>query len=216
MNIDCVIFDLDGTLVQSHETIYEAMCAALTDLNISYKISKDDFYNKIGHHFIDIFNDMDIEVTDFEEFINIYKAHYFDFINSSKLYPNVENTLIFLNEKNVKTSLLTTKGQDQAEKIIKHFQLEKHFNYIMGRRNGIDHKPSAEPLLKICSDLKLEPENSMIVGDTEMDIRCGKNAGAKTCAVTFGYRSFSDIQRENPDYIIDKLPEVKNIVNGVK
>ena len=51
-----------------------------------------------------------------------------------------------------------------------------------------------------------------MVGDSEMDIRCGKNAGAKTCAVTFGYRSVEQIRAEDPDFIINDLAEIKSII----
>lgn len=209
--INHICFDLDGTLVDSKKTILESTKAALDKFNIKYKISADVFNSMIGMHFVDIFKELQIEDVDFEQFITIYKSLYFDFIDYSNLYQGVSETLKYLKEKQIKISLLTTKGQDQAEKIIDHFNLMSSFNYLMGRRNGLAHKPSAEPLLVICNSLQVEPNETLIVGDTELDIQCGKNAGAKTCGVVYGYRTKEQIEKEKPDLIISGLNEFNNI-----
>ncbi len=152
MNIKHICFDLDGTLVKSDTTIYKATLKTLEHLSIKGEIEEDKFIEMIGMHFIDIFNNFNLDVPDFQKFIGIYKKLYFDFIDESKVYPEVEDTLSFLkNEKDLKISLLTTKGQDQAEKIIDHFDFSKYFDFVMGRREGIAHKPSAEPLVFICN-----------------------------------------------------------------
>lgn len=207
-----VCFDLDGTLVDSKNTILECTKAALDQLKISYKIDEDVFTNMIGMHFVDIFERMKIEVTDFEKFITIYKAFYFDFMESSVLYPDVSETLTFLNKKKIKVSLLTTKVQDQAEKIIDHFKLRSSFNYLMGRRDGLEHKPSPKPLLFICKELKVTTSETLMVGDTELDIQCGKSAGSKTCGVLFGYRTKIQLEKEKPDFLISGLNELRKIL----
>jgi phosphoglycolate phosphatase-like HAD superfamily hydrolase len=207
-----VCFDLDGTLVDSSETILESTKAALDKLKISYRIDEDVFTNMIGMHFVDIFKELKIEVGDFEKFISIYKGLYFDFMDSSVLYPGVSETLTFLNKKKIKVSLLTTKVQDQAEKIIDHFNLRSSFDYLMGRRNGLAHKPSPEPLLQICKELRVEPVETVIVGDTELDVQCGKGAGSKTCGVLFGYRRKDQLEKEKPDFLISGLSELRKIL----
>ena len=82
----------------------------------------------------------------------------------------------------------------------------------MGRRNGIGHKPSAEPLLFICKEIDVKPEETLIIGDTELDILCGKSANALTCAVTYGYRTKENLEENKPDYIISELYELKDII----
>ncbi len=216
MKIDLIVFDMDGTLISSHKTIYQATVTTLKRLNIKEELPPEEFYMRIGWHFEDIFNELGIPVTDFEEFIGIYKSVYFDYIDSSELYPGVMETLDKLKSKNIKTGLLTTKAQDQADKISRHFKINNRLDYIMGRRPGLAHKPSPQPLLKICGDLSVQPGNCMIVGDSEMDVQCGKNANSKTCGVTYGYRSKENLETEQPDFIIDNIEELLYIqgVNG--
>jgi phosphoglycolate phosphatase len=204
-DIGHICFDLDGTLVDSYMNIYKATIKTLEVLKIPGTFSKEDFYNRIGHHFLDIFHDLKIPVPDIEHFIDTYKTFYFDFINDSDLYPGVTNVLKYLKNHDIRVSLLTTKGQDQADRIIDHFHLTNYFSYIMGRQIGVPVKPAPEPLLMICKDLNVLPSESMITGDTELDIRCGISAKVKTCGVTYGYRTREVLEKENPDYIIDKI-----------
>jgi phosphoglycolate phosphatase-like HAD superfamily hydrolase len=205
-----VCFDLDGTLVDSRDTILKSTQAALDQLNIPHSIPENIFTNMIGKHFVDIFEELKINVPYFEKFISIYKLLYFDFIESSYLYKGVKETIEFLTKKHIKVSLLTTKGQDQAEKIIEHFNLSSSFDYLMGRRDGLAHKPSPEPLLYICKELQIDPSKTMMTGDTELDIQCGKNAGSKTCGVLYGYRTKDQLEKEMPDFLISGLSELKN------
>jgi len=207
-----ICFDLDGTLVDSRDTILKSTQVALDQLNIPHNIPEDVFTNMIGMHFVDIFEELKIDVPDFEKFISIYKGRYFDFMDSSVLYPDVSETLTFLNKKNIKVSLLTTKVQDQVEKIIDHFKLRSSFNYLMGRRDGFAHKPSPEPLLYICKELNVELAETIMVGDTELDIQCGKSAGSKTCGVLFGYRTEDQLEKEKPDFLISGLSELRIIL----
>jgi phosphoglycolate phosphatase len=207
-DIKHVCFDLDGTLVDSYLNIYKATVKTLDVLGIPWSFSNKDFYNRIGLHFADIFKDLNIPVPDLEFFINIYKTFYFEYIDESKLYPGVTEVLEHLKKNSIHVSLLTTKGQDQADRIIDHFYLRRYFSYVMGRKIGTPVKPSPEPLLMICKDLNILPAESIITGDTELDIRCGISAKVKTCGVTYGYRTRELLEKENPDYIINKIIEL--------
>ena len=213
MKIDLIVFDLDGTLIDSYETIYKATLRALKEVGINNELPEREFRKTIGLHFEDIFEQFGFKVPDFENFISIYKPLYFDFIDSSFVYPNVETTIDFLRERGIKISLLTTKSQDQAEQILKYFNLYNKFDFVMGRRPGITHKPSAEPLLYICSQLNIDAASTLIVGDSEMDVQCGKNAISKTCAVTYGYRTGEELKLQKPDFIIDNLGVLKEIID---
>ncbi|MBK8944544.1 MAG: HAD family hydrolase [Ignavibacteriae bacterium] len=210
--IECVVFDLDGTLVNSHENIYKAAVKTLEKLNLQTNIDREIFYNLLGHHFKDIFEGCNIYVPDVELFIKEYKKLYFDFIDDSHLYNNAENLFQELKSQNIKTGLLTTKAQDQAENICNHFGITKYLDVIEGRKIGIQIKPAPDQFFKICDEVKANPKNSLMVGDTELDILCGKNAGAKTAVVAYGYRKLEELKTYNPDYFINDLIEIINII----
>jgi phosphoglycolate phosphatase len=204
-DISHACFDLDGTLIDSKITIYKTTVKTLETLNIHGSFSIDEFNKMIGCHFLDIFKELEIPVPDLEHFINIYKTFYFDFIDDSEVYPGVIEVLENLHKNHIKISLLTTKGQDQADRIIDYFNLKKYFSYVMGRKIGTPIKPLPDPLIMICRELNCSLEETLITGDTELDVRCGKSANAKTCGVTYGYRTRNLLEKENPDYIIDNI-----------
>lgn len=201
-------FDLDGTLVDSNKTIYNATVYTLNKLSIKYKLDEDEFTLKIGQHFNDIFTAFNIDVPDFNKFITVYKENYFKQMQYSKVYDGVEETLAELKNRGVKISLLTTKVQDQADKIVDYFNLRKYFDLVMGRRDGIAYKPSPEPLLAICKELNVDVINTLMVGDTELDIQCGKNAGTFTCGVLYGYRTKDLLELEKPDFIVETINQI--------
>ena len=213
-SIKHICFDLDGTLIDSKVTILKSTVETLRALNIEASLPEDKFIPMIGMHFIDIFDEFNIDVPDFNKFISIYKSLYFNFIEDSIPFPGAAEVLKHFNERGIKTSLLTTKAQDQADKIIDHFGLREDLSYIMGRRNGVTHKPSAEPLLIICNELGIQPSETLMVGDTELDIICGKNAGALSCGVSYGYRTEENLKEYNPDYLINDISELKNLLSS--
>ncbi len=214
-NIQLAVFDLDGTLMDSSETIYLATIKTFELLNQSVSLPRKELDKRIGAHFKDIFIDLNIEVDDIEGFIEVYKSIYFDYINTTKVYENIEKLLISLKDQNILIALLTTKAQEQADLIIDHFNLRKFFSYVLGRRKNLAVKPSPEPLLFICNYLSISPQNTIIIGDSELDVQCGKSANASTCAVSWGYRSKEILESFLPDIIIDEplqfLSSLKNL-----
>lgn len=209
---ELIVFDLDGTLVNSYNTIYKTTLKTLNELEIIHEMDEKEFYNRIGHHFLDIFNDLKVNVPDIEHFINIYKSYYFDFIDESTLYPDVVETIKEIKAKGLKVALLTTKAQDQADKIIDLFELRQYFDEVMGRRSDLKIKPHPEPLEWICNKLGVNVENTIMVGDSELDVRCGKAAKTKTAAVTFGYRNLDQLKNEEPDYYLNNLKDILEVL----
>ncbi len=211
-NIKSVVFDLDGTLMMSNSTIYKATIKTLEDFNIPPAFSEEEFNSRIGHHFKDIFDDFNMDISDLEYFIDVYKSYYFNYIDESKFYPNALETIKTLCDNKILVSILTTKAQDQADKIVDHFGIRNLFSIVMGRKDGIKIKPAPDALLHICNDLKIPPANTMMVGDSELDVKCGNSAGAVSCAVTYGYRAKEFLLKENPKFVIDDIKEILNIL----
>lgn len=210
--IKAVIFDLDGTLLSSHQNIYIATVKTMEKLNINYKVDENIFYTKIGLHFKDIFDQMGIIVNDIEYFIDVYKKLYFDYINYSTPYPYLSETLEFLSNRGILINLLTTKSQEQAELILKHFNIDKYFSVILGRSPDLKIKPAPDGIFYISEKLNINKNNILMIGDTEMDVLCGKNAGSLTCAVTYGYRDEEYLRSLNPDFVINNLMMLEEII----
>ena len=128
------------------------------------------------------------------------------------MYPDVEGTLNLLKKAGYIIALLTTKSQEQATNVLKHFNLLKYFSIVNGRTPESEVKPSPAPLLSICAALECTPAETLMIGDSELDIQCGINAKAKTCAVTYGFRTPEQLALEKPDFIVNSLKELQQLL----
>lgn len=212
-NIKLAVFDLDGTLLQSRDTIWHASLKTFEHLGMKVDLPLHELEKRIGAHFQDIFDDLGISVPDLEEYIEIYKGYYMQFMDKTVYYSGARETVESLRKMGIKTAILTTKAQNQVTRIMEYLDDSHLFEIIMGRRPGMKIKPDPEPLLFIAGELNVPLSNTVMIGDSEFDINCGKNAGAATIAVSYGYRSIEIIKDAAPDYICDTAPEILNLFN---
>lgn len=211
-NIKAIVFDLDGTLTKSDDTIVDTTVFTLQEMGLFKPFNENILRGMIGHHFREIFNEINISVPDMEEFITVFKGNYFKFIEKTELYPGVTEFLRKISDTDINMGLLTTKGQDQAEKILHHFSIYEFFDIIVGRVPGMPIKPAPDPLLKIAEAFQVDISDTIMVGDTEMDVMCAKNAGAVSWAVTYGYREANTLLELKPDKLVDSFYEIDSLV----
>jgi HAD superfamily hydrolase (TIGR01549 family) len=210
---DLAVFDMDGTLFDSADTIYNSAVQTFEVLGIKDVVfPRDKFDNYIGAHFQDIFNDFKINVGDIEHFIDIYRDIYFEHIDDTKFYPGVPELLKELQDSGTKLSLLTTKNQLQTERIADYFNLHEYFPFLMGRKPGVKIKPDPEPLEIIIKHYGSTKEGTVMIGDSEFDIGCGRNAGVDTIAVGYGYRSKEFLMNEKPTFYVETVEELSNLL----
>ncbi|MCK6605322.1 MAG: HAD-IA family hydrolase [Ignavibacteriaceae bacterium] len=212
-NIKLAVFDLDGTLLQSRDTIWFASVKTFEHLGMKVDFPLHELEKRIGAHFQDIFDELGISVPDIEEFIEIYKGYYMQYMDKTVYYPGAKETVRALRDQGIKTAILTTKAQSQVTRIMEYLGDSDLFEVIMGRRPGMKIKPDAEPLVYIANELNVPLSETVMIGDSEFDINCGKNAGAATIAVSYGYRSIEIIKDAAPDYICDTAPQILALFN---
>jgi phosphoglycolate phosphatase-like HAD superfamily hydrolase len=119
-----------------------------------------------------------------------------------------------LRKRKIKTGIITSKLGDVARSFLKDLKIAHLFDVIVGEGDA-EMKPSSAPVIHACKTLKEKPENCIIVGDSEDDIITGKNAGAKTIAVLWGYRNRKQLENANPDYMVESVRELRNILLGL-
>jgi phosphoglycolate phosphatase len=141
-------------------------------------------------------------------FINYFRKHSYD---RTTLYPHTKEVLDYLKNKNL--FILTNRQKSLAKEALKYFRIYKYFKDIDGGDLDDCRKPSACPVNKFFDWHKIDKTKSMIVGDMDIDIKTGKAAGIYSCGFTGGIGDRQDIEAANPDYLIDELLELKNIID---
>jgi phosphoglycolate phosphatase len=212
LNIDSLIFDLDGTLIDSKEDIVKTVNFTLSQLGLNQKkpaeiisfigTGADDLVKKsLGKENSHLF---DKAVLIFKDF---FKEH---FLKENKLYPYAEEILEYFKHKNM--YIVTNREKDTAEAALNNSGIYNYFKGIIGGEDVSCRKPSSCPLNKIIKS-GLDRNKTIIIGDMDLDILSGKEAGILTCAAAYGIGERKDLLKAKPDYIIESLPELKKIIN---
>lgn len=206
------IFDLDGTLVDSTESIWRASDHTLRT-NGFKGIDRKTVEKVMGLTIFDLFLQVEPNLSEGQKMrlFEDYKNSYMNFIGHTKVLPNAREALEDTRSRGLKMALVTTKSRENAEKISRFFGMRKFFDVVLGFEDTKEHKPSPEPLTKAAGLLGLRPEEVVVVGDTEMDVRAGRRAGSTTVAVTTGVTPLEKFLKERPDYIISSLSEMPEI-----
>lgn len=210
--VRAIIFDLDGTLIDSERDIVNAINFMLKELNLKQKdpglIAS---YVGYGRDFLlkGVIGNSNLHLLSkaISTFRNYYSRHLLD---NTVLFPGTSDILNWFNDK--KKIVLSNRETKSAQKMLKKLGVIHHFVKVSGGDNVQCMKPSPCPVEKIISELNIPKENVIMVGDMAVDIESGKGAGVITCGVTYGIGKKEDIVKSKPDYIIDDIKELKNII----
>jgi phosphoglycolate phosphatase len=211
--IELIIFDLDGTLVDSRQDIVNAANFMLKSLSLKEKPAEEivSYVGKgVDSFIIDSLGRNANSTKDkaLEIFRSYYKQHPAD---NAYIYPGVCETLDYFKAK--EKAVVTNRNHRSAEALLKKMGMANYFKNIIGDDNKICLKPSRCQIDKLLKKLSVEKrEKVLMVGDMDIDVFAGKAAGVMTCAVTYGLGKKLDIERAMPDYIIDDMRRLKDII----
>jgi phosphoglycolate phosphatase len=208
---DLVIFDLDGTLVDSRADIVFCFNSTLKRLGIQ-AMPEDAIARHVGTGIRPLLsavaqNTPAICVDDLiKEFESLYNEHLTD---QTKLYPGLGEVI---EQCTAQLAVLTNKMQRFADKIVNQLQLSHHFVGVYGREAFSKNKPDPLPVLEICRLHQAVASRTLIIGDTEVDILSGKGAGVRTCAALYGYGDPASLRASEPDMTIVSPSDLKEIL----
>lgn len=208
--VGLLIFDLDGTLIDARDDLTASIFYALQTIGIS-KFHPQDISSELKKgSLVTIRNCLKSAnaLNRYDEVISLFKSYYAQhLLDHTVLYPDVIDTLELFRKK--KKAIVTNKFQKFAMTIIKNMKAMNLFNLILGCDTLPFTKPSPELIFHIMHSLDVHPDQTVMVGDTALDIHMGKNAGVYTCGVTYGFGSREDLEKSGADVIIDKISDLK-------
>jgi 2-phosphoglycolate phosphatase len=208
-----VLFDLDGTLIDSAPSIIRCFEKTFADLFPEVVLSEEEKLSFLGPTLVQTFSkytdDMDYVYQAFDHYVmHSTLEHDNDMIPS---FPNAEATLKTLKEKGYQVGLVTSKKNNMARRGLENNDLFKYIDVLVGFDNVKNHKPAPDSLNKAAELLNLKTNELIYVGDHVNDIIAAKRAGMKSVAVEFSY-NIDKIKLHDPDYIIKDLLEIIEIV----
>lgn len=181
-----ILFDLDGTLIDSTEAILESFAVAFKTFG---SVVPDEALIKaeIGHPLDDMFATLGVEASEVDAHVQAYKMHY-QKISCAKtvLLPEAREAVELASQHAV-LGVVTTKTGKYSKELLEHMGLMRYFDVLVGREDVENPKPHPEPILKALSMLQSEKHVHWMIGDTPMDILAAKAANINCVAVTCGY-----------------------------
>jgi phosphoglycolate phosphatase len=204
--IKLILFDLDGTLVNSIVDITNALNYAIEPHNLE-KLTAAGTVGMVGEGLTTLVKRVlgeersSIFPDVMDRFMRYYSDHLSDF---SVPYPGVPETLEKLDA--YRKAVVSNKREALSKRLLDALNLSHYFDVVLGSDSVGEKKPSPKPVLRIVEMVKVKPDEAVIVGDSNYDIEAGRAAGIKTIAVTYGYRGVEFLS--GADGMIDHFPEL--------
>lgn len=193
-----ILFDMDGVLVDSKIAWFKLFNKTLKHFG------KDEFTQE---HFKKVWGGpIERDAEEFfgkpvEEVIEFYFDNFDYFKRNLRLFPDTKKILKEVKNKGLKTALVTNTPIKQANKLLDYFELKKYFDAVVGGDEVEDGKPAPDIMLEACKRLNIEPEEAVVIGDTEADMVSGKDAGC----LSIGFRINGDKRIDNLKELIECL-----------
>lgn len=212
-----IIFDLDGTLLNTLEDLADAgnwVCEQngwQTHPVEAYKRFAGNGIPKLVERISpENARDAETQATALAQFQRRYDAHKQD---KTAPYPGILPLLEALRDADKTTAVLTNKDDTMAREVIRYY-FGGALGYVMGRRPGMAPKPDPQGLLTLMEELGADPATTLFVGDSNVDIATAHNGGLTAAGVLWGFRDFQELTEAGAEYIVDTPQALAEIIAG--
>ncbi len=209
---DPVLFDLDGTLVDSGRDIAAAINHTLEDLGL-VPLPQDEVLGYVGDGVRRLMERVlrKLERDDVDEQIKNFRAYYREHALDNTLpYPGLPEILRDLRPARV--GVVTNKPGYFARMILDGLSLSEYFGVLIGGDETENMKPDPEPIFAACEKLGLPPAAGIMIGDYHNDIQAGRAAGMSTCGVLWGFAGSEPVMATKPDYLAADADELRKVL----
>jgi len=215
------IFDIGGTLIRTEHALLSAIKETLLENNLPPPSDEQIFIHfGVGH--LNIFKkiiptiykkkDVDSVVRKCYEQFEARYPH--KFLDSFQLLPAAEECLDELNRRGIKTGCQTGMERREAHLLLQHFNILKYFPVLVAFEDVALPRPHPDALYLTIEKMKIRKNNALYIGDTITDIKFARNAGVKIACVTTGPQKRELLEKEKPDYIINNLSELMDLIDA--
>jgi phosphoglycolate phosphatase len=217
ISIDLMLFDLDGTLIDSKADLTRSVNLMLGELGRP-PLDEETVGSFVGDG-VRVLVYRSLTATEPErrppdeylhaDGIALMHKHYGEqMFVSTRLFPDVEETLEHFSSK--RKAVVTSKEVRFTEMILERFGIARFFDCIIGGDTVATRKPDPGPVLEAIKRLGGAARDAVMVGDSENDVNAGRRAGTYTCAACYGFRTAAELRQSSPDVLIERFDQLRD------
>ncbi len=213
MKYRLLVFDFDGTLADSEESIMESLRLVARDLGLS-GLDRSSARRGIGlplQRTIEM--GLGLDPGQASEAVELYRKHYNEVaFDRTCLFPGVKETLDLL-QQDFLLAVASSKSRHGLTAMMRHLGIIDRFCFIAGAQDVQQGKPAPDMVLLALRSMNIPADECLVVGDAVYDIEMGRRASVDTCAVTYGNGSVDELHSCNPTFVIDSFAHVVSLVH---
>ncbi|AUD65221.1 hypothetical protein BK011_05810 [Tenericutes bacterium MZ-XQ] len=212
-----IIFDMDGTILNTIDDVVVSVNYAMRNFNLPEKTIQE-VKDGIGRGAINLIEDVVPKETTQEDILKIYEVYqtYYDKHNNDLTapYDGILELLSTLKEQGYKLAVVSNKYRYLVE-ALNHDIFKDYFDISMGEMEGIPIKPAPDMIYIALKEMNLSKDEVIFIGDSDVDMMTANHAQIKSIGVTWGYRSKEVLKKHQASYIVDQPIDILNIINEV-
>lgn len=206
---EAALFDIDGTILDAEQFVFQAFRHSLMT-HRGREITMDDFSSVVGKPLEECYFLLEPD-CDSKRLAQAHKEFQENNLHLSVPFANSVSVLKKLSKSGVKIAAVTTRGTNTLNKTLELAGILSYFDAVISADDVTNHKPHPEPVLKALEILLILPQSAVMIGDTDVDILAGRQAGTKTIGATYGFHG-EKVRESNPDYVIGDISEVLPLI----
>ena len=219
MNYHCLLFDLDGTLVDSRVDLINSVNLMLAELGRK-TLPDSRIINFVGEgarllveRALRATQEGDLSGSEIDRAFIIFRHHYREhLLDQTHLYPEVKETLDHFAQ--LPKAVVTNKPYEFTVALLAGIGLLKYFKVVLGGDSLPERKPAPQMLLEAASRCEVEPSKCLMIGDSRVDIIAGKAAGMRTCGFIPGFRGRQELTEAGADFLLEHFGELRVLIEG--
>jgi len=211
-----ILFDLDGTLIDSTEAILESFYYAFNKQDHNFNGDDEEIKSHIGYPLDIMFGNLGIEEEKVVDFVNSYKENYQKISEEKTILLDFAKEAVVEASKFAKLAVVTTKTTKYSIPLLKNLGIFEYFEVIIGRQEVQNPKPDSEPIEVALKKMKIVPSRDVfMIGDTKLDLIAANRASVSSCGVLCGYGYKKELCCYTPHVTTNALEAVNLIKSSI-
>lgn len=214
--LDTIIFDLDGTLIDTNDIIIRSFRATFDRHFPNMEVTDYQIHSFIGPTLEQTFSNYTKDPFVIQDMINSYREFYVEYeIGNFQIYPDVLEVVQDLKDKNYNLAILTSKFKEAAWPSFTHYKLDELFDVFISLDDVEYPKPHQNAVETVLSHFP-DYNDAIMIGDNQGDVMAGNNAGIYSAGVAWSLKGRDHLMEAQPDFMLENMKDIYRVIRTIE